>query len=104
MMPQADRYTFFLALADVMIFISLLAIVGALLLMVSASHSEVPTQMPGLGYLAQGMVYLWGISIIFVNLLFISVGAILHACAETARNTRAMRVLAAGASAGRVYT
>ena len=96
---RADRYTFFLALADVMIFISLLAIIGTILLMVNASSSSGNAQMPGIGYLARGMVYIWGLGIIFVNLLFITVGAIAHACVETARNTRATRALASGAAA-----
>jgi hypothetical protein len=99
---RADRYTFFLAMADVMIFISLLAIAGTILLMINASSSGGNAQMPGIGYLARGMIYIWGMGIIFINLLFITIGAIAHACAETARNTRATRALASGATAARI--
>jgi hypothetical protein len=87
-----------------MIVISLLAIIGVILVLAQAISSDTAsTEMPGLGDVARGMIFLGGIATIFANLFFITLGAILNACVETARNTRAMRLLA-GYSAERVPT
>ena len=86
-----DRYSFFIILADVMIVISLLVIVAVLLLMVAGAR-DTGMHLNALGNLGGVMLYVWGTATIFMNLLFITVGAILHACVETARNTRALRL------------
>lgn len=99
-----DRYSFFVFVADLMIVISLLVIAGVILLIVRVSAIDTSANMPGFGYMAAGMVYMWGLATIFANLLFITVGAIMNACVETARNTRAVRVSTGVDSTARLPT